>query len=280
MTLDEPSDAIRRIWRDEQTPVALPTLEQLRQQSKSTTRRVTARNLREYIAGAILVPVILADIVRGGFNGLTDTGQVVLLAGLGLVMYQLHQHGRSDNIPGTSGLVDGITFYRRELVRQRDLLRNVWRWYLSPLVPGMLLILVGRVLERQGVWPFSIRLAVGVALYALINWLNQRAAMRVQRLIDALDANLAGTQVSWGSPFDPSMFERVCAWGLRSVTFALMPFLAFNAFLFHSAGDGIPRSPQYVGALWATAAVIFCLHAIWFLARRKLNRRDPSVFYD
>ena len=40
-----------------------------------------------------------------------------------------------------------LEFHRSELVRQRDLLRSVWWWYLLPFVPGMLLIPVGSSLD-------------------------------------------------------------------------------------------------------------------------------------
>jgi hypothetical protein len=42
-------------------------------------------------------------------------------------------------LPAEMGREYGIAFYRRELEKQRDLLRGIWKWYLGPLIPGLAL---------------------------------------------------------------------------------------------------------------------------------------------
>ena len=82
--------------------------------------------------------------------------------------------------------MSGLEFTRSELVRQRDLLRSVWWWYLLPFVPGMLLIPVGYWLEGPGWVLLALGIFVAVAFVG-IGLLNQRVAHKLQRRIDDLD---------------------------------------------------------------------------------------------
>ena len=84
--------------------------------------------------------------------------------------------------------MSGLEFTRSELVRQRDLLRSVWWWYLLPFVPGMLLILVGYSLEGSELWDLLPSATVVAVTFVGIGLLNQRVARKLQRRLDELDA--------------------------------------------------------------------------------------------
>jgi positive regulator of sigma E activity len=84
-----------------------------------------------------------------------------------------------------------LDFHRRELVRQRDLLRSVWSWYLGPLVPGMVVFLFGSILQKVR-QPTDWLKALPVAAFMAAGFwftarLNRRAAGCLQRQIEELD---------------------------------------------------------------------------------------------
>ena len=91
-----------------------------------------------------------------------------------------------------------LEFYRSALARQRDLLSSVWKWYLLPFAPGMILFLLGLlkfVLDQPAshlhyglvtLW-FSITFAGCASVFALVGWLNRRGAKDLEKRIDALD---------------------------------------------------------------------------------------------
>ncbi len=100
-----------------------------------------------------------------------------MLAGTAYVVVQLYRRSRPLALPEELGLMGSVEFYRRELVRQRDLLRSVWSWYLAPLAPGLLVI--------SRLKPITV--AINATVFGGIWWLNQRGAARLTRQIEELD---------------------------------------------------------------------------------------------
>ena len=94
-----------------------------------------------------------------------------------------------------------IQFYRSSLERQRDLLRDIWRWYLLPFVPAIITNLAGFAV-RDGVifnphrTPEQARNGLNIVLFAiamfgfifLVAALNKRASRGLQSKIDALNS--------------------------------------------------------------------------------------------
>jgi membrane protein implicated in regulation of membrane protease activity len=95
-------------------------------------------------------------------------------------------------LPKDAGLTTCIEFQRRELERQRDLLSNVWSWYLGPLIPGMAVLITAYALANPAHWKYQgVFIAAYVlfvaAVFAGIGKLNGKAARKLQRQIDELD---------------------------------------------------------------------------------------------
>ena len=107
--------------------------------------------------------------------------------GVGIVVGVIDAHGRRVVSYG------GLEFFKRELERQRDLLQNVGKWYLGPLVPGLVIITIASARSNPGhLRHFALFLTVYglfvVFLFVYIWKLNHRAARKLQRQIDELDA--------------------------------------------------------------------------------------------
>lgn len=158
--------------------------QEVRRLAEKFERTVSRRNRREYVAAAFVIVWfgVWAWFAR---SALVAVGcWLVVLAALYLV-YHLHRHGAVRRPPEEPGLTTCIDFHRSELVRQRDLLRSVWWWYLLPFVPGLFLILIGSSPERSGRWAGGLLIAV---TFVGIGLLNQRVARKLQRRADDLDA--------------------------------------------------------------------------------------------
>ena len=149
-------------------------------------RTIGRRNRREYVASAFVV-VWFGVWAWFAKSAVVSLGCWLVALGALWVVFHLHRHGAARRPPGEQEGMSGLEFLRSELVRQRDLLRSVWWWYLGPFVPGLLLMLAGESLERPG-WDW---LAPGIFVavtFVGIGLLNQRVARKLQRRIDDLDA--------------------------------------------------------------------------------------------
>jgi len=179
-----PEDDAPSLWRGQAVPPLQPLPpEQLAEQATKLQRSISRRNRRETVVAVLVAPVFL--LYAWVFpHWLTKLGALLCVAGLGVLLWQLHRRASARPLPeALAGSLLG--FHRSELARQRDALRAAWLWYVAPLVPGMTLFLCGRQIEigvwQPGVFVFVALVTGGVVL------LNLYAAHRLQRQIDKLD---------------------------------------------------------------------------------------------
>lgn len=164
--------------------------EALRQRSGKFERMFRWRNVREYVAS------LSAAMGFGYFFVTTHAvlfriAYVLFIVGLGWVVYQLHRKGSARSMPAAMGTATCLQFFRAELERQRDVVKNVWPWYLAPLVPGFVILTVATI--RTLPFPTSLASAawidgVAAVVFFLVWRMNRRAARRLQRIIDELYA--------------------------------------------------------------------------------------------
>ena len=136
----------KTIWQSQETEGTTVTLEDVRKRAARFQNTVRNRNLREYIASAIVIAAFgfLAWHMPGWMMKL---GSALVVAATIFVVWQLHRRGRTQSVPDGATVAALLAFHRQELVRQRDALRTVWQWYLLPFLPGMVLILLGRYFQ-------------------------------------------------------------------------------------------------------------------------------------
>lgn len=181
-----PPDA-RQLWQQQPSEPQHASLNDVRERSRSLTRRVRRRNTREYLAGAMVIAVFAVQIPAAP-NSLVALGCALAVAGTLFVLYHLSIHGTTRG-PAEYCAADCRAFLRAELVHQRELLRSVWRWYLGPLVPSAVFLVVGQIVARpERLVRILAGASVGAAVFVAIAMLNQRAARQIDRSIAALDA--------------------------------------------------------------------------------------------
>lgn len=270
MTSHQTPDIFQRAWQSHPVDPS-PSLAEIRRRATNSTRRISWRNRREQVAGLVLLLGISTNIVRGGFDGLRDIGNLLALLGVAYVMYQIHTRGAVRPLPSALGMTAAAAFYRRELELQRDLLRSVWRWYLLPLLPGLLVFTVARGLEQPAYWSRTIwNVAGGAVVLRLIVWMNMRAAGRVQQAITDLDAvsSTDGTTAA-DKPRD-RFLDVVPSWVSTAVFVVLLPLqLGQTVGLIPVAavGTSIPVAHQWWMAVGFVGAML--LQAFVWAARRR-----------
>jgi len=184
MSEQDPMQDLTRLWQ-EQADGGATKMVDIRMKASKFERGVYLRNLLEYSAAAV-VAVAFSRIVLNGPGVAARAGAVLILFATAYVVYRLRHDGSASGMPDALALTSCVEFHRTQLLRQRDLLRSVWRWYLFPFVPGLLVMLMGRAATDPS---RAIRATlISAVVFLGIGWLNERAARRLDREIEALDA--------------------------------------------------------------------------------------------
>jgi hypothetical protein len=178
---------LKTIWKSQETEDAPMSLEDIRAQAGKLHSRVRRRNITELAASAVAVAVF-------GFyiwffpDPVMRAGSVLVILGTLYVCWQLLVRGRTNALPGDEAAASWSEYYRRELVRQRDALKDVWKWYLGPLVPGLAVFLAGMALSmpHRVLGGIGVVAAIGTVVFVAVGLLNHWGARQLQKKIDRL----------------------------------------------------------------------------------------------
>lgn len=192
MANEFPPDDPIQIWQSQHVEPVSMSIEEIRSKAAKFEGTIQRRNLRETIVAVALIPVF-GLFLRWFPTPVERAGSCLTIAGLLYLIYRMNGMAAAKRTPSGGGFETCVAFHRRELARQRDLLRSVWLWYLGPLVPGILVFnlgVLGKKIspEHPAQWwraaPFVILM---VAWFWVVIWINRRAAQGLQRRIDELD---------------------------------------------------------------------------------------------
>jgi hypothetical protein len=188
MANDDPIE----VWQSQPVEPVYMSIEEIRNKAARFERRIRWRNLRETLVALALIPVF--GLFLRWFSTPTErVGSGLTILGLLYLIYRMNGLAAPKRVPTDGGFQNCVTFHRRELERQRDLLRTVWLWYLGPLVPGILVFNLGVLGPKISPghpaqwWRAAPFVVLMVAWFWVVIRLNRRAADRLQRTIDELD---------------------------------------------------------------------------------------------
>jgi hypothetical protein len=172
-------------WRNQPQEGTSVRLEEIRERAQRLEKKIRRGNI---VAG-VLIALALIDNARDVWvhpELLVRTGHFLIVAALIYAVYRFRGHARPLVAPNTLGLTNCVEFYRAQLVRQRDMSVDGWKYVLS-FVPGFGLIIVGRALENRPPSQIMTLVALAIVLFVGIILVHLRSARRLDREIDALD---------------------------------------------------------------------------------------------
>jgi hypothetical protein len=175
---------LRQLWQEQEVETVIISMDEIRRRARSFERRIQRRNLREYVAGVVAVAAMALQF--GAATQMAVRIAFVLLAGgTAYVMWRLLTQGAVRELPEEMGRANCVAFYRRELERQRDLLRGIWKWYLAPFVPGLAVLTAASFVSGKPNlrWvPVAFAGFVVLAFWGIASF-NRRAADRLEQQI-------------------------------------------------------------------------------------------------
>jgi hypothetical protein len=186
-------DPLQALWtRQQQEPFTMTTA-QLRQRATRFQSKIRTRNRIEYAAAALVIGVF-AWMVFLIPEPMVRAGAGLIILGTLYVCWKLHTLAGARDAAGLDHAASLADFHRAALLRQRTALAAVWRWYLAPFVPGMLVFIGAVSFTPELDAPVIARLtlfgstAAPIAgVFGVIAWLNARAVKALDAEIAALD---------------------------------------------------------------------------------------------
>jgi Flp pilus assembly protein TadB len=191
MSDDTPNGEIRKVWQNQPREDSMVALTNIQTMADKFRRKILWRNGIEYVASILVIAIFGFYALR--FDGLLfRIGCGLVIAATVFIVYYLRTHGSPTLPKNQVTLSEHVEFFKKELAKQRDLIRNVLWWYLAPFIPGLIFFLAGIVengLIEKGP-PLPVRIAVVTAVFAAVWLLNQWRARKLQQQIDTLDQML------------------------------------------------------------------------------------------
>jgi hypothetical protein len=188
-----PENDAKTLWCNQPSEEIVVTLDNIPDRAEKFQSQIRRRNMREYLVAPVVV--VMCGVCLCFFPGwMMKTGSAFFIIAVLFVVWQLHRRAAAEMLPADSGK-PLVVFHREALIRQRDALRSVGAWGLAPLIPGFVLLVLGRYFQfhapgRTLAWDHQIIIlcTVTAALILVVVWLlNAWGAERLQRQIDQLD---------------------------------------------------------------------------------------------
>jgi len=179
--------SIKAIWLNQPTEIPPMTSKLIEQRSREL-RAKTRRKLIGTAAGPLAAGILYVYSMKE-FAGLRQVLQLPFAFALvwsfaGL--YFLNRGMWSGVMPGDAGLSTGLEFCRREIERQRDLVRRTLLWSFGPVMLAIGTFMVALAMVERGIFhglPFLTVFVVWIVSWFVIRFREQR---RLQREIDGL----------------------------------------------------------------------------------------------
>lgn len=184
-------DPLRDLWASDQGEKFTMSITDLSARSDHFQARIKRRNVIEYLAAALVVGIFGWMAVIVPVLSIKIGAVMIALAAI-YVSWQLN---RVASVSVHDAPADTLVHtHRRALVRQRDALQSVWRWYLLPFVPGMLVFVIGISIETGESLPLwaavissLVSLSFVTAVFVGVWAMNAHAARKLDQEISALE---------------------------------------------------------------------------------------------
>lgn len=127
-------------------------IEELKAKVSSVDRRIVYRNFLEITVAILFIPVFAYLFYETPYY-LFKTGCLVMILWLGYLIYNIISTRR--NKPKNTHLLslkENLKSQKKYLLKERDLINNVFYWYLLPPFIGQLLMLIGLNVHRDVLW--------------------------------------------------------------------------------------------------------------------------------
>ncbi len=182
---------LQSLWQAEPAEFAAMDLAAIHARAKQFGSAIRRRDQREHIAVGIVI-AWFSYYLWASPELLLRLGSALTIIGSLVVAWQLGRRS-SASLELDEG-ANIASFYRSRLSLERDSLATVALWYIGPIMPGMIVFLVGKLVAKGAAMTLgyaAVQIGSPLPIIAGIWLLNRAASRKLQREIGQLDRSLA-----------------------------------------------------------------------------------------
>lgn len=186
-------EQLKKIWqasdeRMQQINLHSINSNHMNERIKKFEKTITTRNNKE-IAVAIGLIITYSIFAYVKSEPLTRIGAILLLFYSFHVLYQLRKTAaKQPSFDVMANLKEQLVAYQAYVLEEQKLYKNVLYWYLLPMLPGLILFLIGSGINLiASIIYFGVIVPIG---FTLVYYFNQKA---VKKLTKPLLADIAKT---------------------------------------------------------------------------------------
>ncbi len=177
-------DELKKIWqvsnaRKQQINIHSINMNNMNERIKKFEKNITTRNNKE-IAVAIALIIIYSIFAYIKSEPLAKIGAILLLFYCFHVIYQFRKTAaRQPAFDVMVSLKDQLVAYQAYVLEEQKLYKNVLYWYLLPMLPGLILFLVGSGINlMSSIIYFGVIIPLG---FTLVYYFNQKAVKKMTK---------------------------------------------------------------------------------------------------
>jgi hypothetical protein len=178
------------IWREQPEEEVAVNLSQIVNRRTEELWASTRSEILMSIGAAVLFVAVMASRVELANSRVFQIGLAAVAVWVAISLYRFRRWAGRDRPSADAVASSGLEYYRRELERRRQHLRNVWIWHGPPLLASFMLIGIVAARAYRGferLWSVLplVLLLLGWTIFGVIRRL--RLAKALQSEIDELD---------------------------------------------------------------------------------------------
>lgn len=160
----------------------------IQQDIRGFRHKIASRNRQESIC-AVIVMLIFGYYCWVLPEFLLRIGSGLIVLGSAAILYQLQYRAALQELPAELLGLPLISYYRAELVRQRNMLRSIWLYQFGPVLPGISVFFWGMAQPNPADFPWQIT-SVVIVPFLVVFAMNLNTARRIQIEINKLNQEI------------------------------------------------------------------------------------------
>ncbi len=183
---------LKSLWQSQNTNNPSSSMQVFEQQVAqdviSFRHKIASRNRQESIC-ALIVMLIFGYYCWALPEFLMRVGSGLIVLGSAVILYQLQFRAVLQELPAEQLGQPFLIYYRSELMRQRNMLRNIWLYQFGPVLPGMSVFFWGMAQPNPADFPWQVT-SVVIVPFLVVLGMNLNAARKIQIEINKLNQEI------------------------------------------------------------------------------------------